>query len=47
MANSATVTGPLSGGAHDWAFGRTLLDLDRYGYVEEEYILSGDATRGR
>ena len=45
MASTATVTGPLRGGAHDWAFGGTLLDVDRYGYVEEEYILSGEATR--
>jgi len=45
MANTATVIGPLRGGAHDWAFGGTLLDLDRYGYVEEEYILAGEATR--
>src|SRR5262245_20756051 len=45
MAGNATVTGPISGGAHDWAFGRTLLDLDRYGYDDEEYILDGEATR--
>src|SRR5262245_16413521 len=45
MTRTATVTGPVGGGAHGGAFGRTILDLDRYGYVDEEYFLSGVATR--
>jgi hypothetical protein len=45
MTQSATVTGRVTGGAHGWAFGRTLLELDRYGYVEEEYLFEGVATR--
>ncbi len=40
-----TVTGPITGGLHGWSFGRPLADLDRYGYVENEYFLEGTATR--
>jgi hypothetical protein len=40
-----TVTGPITGGRHGWSFGRPLADLDRYGYVENEYFLEGSATR--
>jgi hypothetical protein len=36
---------PLSGGARGWPFGRTVRDLERYGYVEEEYLIEGEATR--
>jgi len=43
----ATVTGPVTGGVHGRPFGRPLVDLDRYGYVEEEFFLEGDATRYR
>jgi hypothetical protein len=39
------VTGPITGGRHGWSFGRPLADLDRYGYVENEYFLEGSATR--
>lgn len=36
--------GPITGGAHGWAFARPLIDLTARGYVEAEYVLSGDAT---
>src|SRR4051794_22516912 len=39
-----TITGPVTGGAHGWPFGRALVDLDTYGYVEEEWFLDGTAT---
>jgi len=45
MTRVARVTGPVTGGARGWAFGRTLLPLDRYGYVDEEYFLDGEASR--
>ncbi len=41
------LTGPITGGLHGWAFGRTLVDLADYGYVEEEFGLEGEATRYR
>ena len=41
------VTGPITGGAHGWAFGRPLGDLAEHGYVEEELFLEGEATRFR
>ncbi len=40
-----TVTGPITGGRHGWSFGGPLADLDRYGYVENEFFLEGSATR--
>jgi hypothetical protein len=40
-----TLTGPITGGRHGWSFGRPLVDLDRYGYLEAEYFLEGAATR--
>jgi hypothetical protein len=36
---------PLSGGVRGWPFGRTVRDLDRHGYLEEEYLLEGEASR--
>ncbi len=36
---------PDSGGAHGWAFGASLHDLSKVGYVETEFLLAGDATR--
>jgi hypothetical protein len=38
---------PLSGGRHGRPFGRPLVDLDAAGYVEEEWLLAGDAVRYR
>jgi hypothetical protein len=45
--NQPIVTGPVTGGRHGYAFGRTLVDLARYGYEEEEFYLEGEATRYR
>lgn len=42
-----TVTGPVSGGAHGWPFGATVLDPADHGMVEEEFFLEGTATRYR
>jgi Alpha/beta hydrolase domain len=38
------IEGPVTGGAHGWAFARPLADLAIHGYVEAEYFLSGEAT---
>jgi hypothetical protein len=38
------VTGPITGGAHGWAFSTPLADLDAVGYVAEEFFLEGTAT---
>ena len=43
----ATITGPLSGGAQGRPFGRPYVDFASYGYVEDEFILEGDATSYR
>ncbi len=40
---TATVTGPVTGGAHGWAFG--VPSAESRGYVAEEYFLQGTATR--
>lgn len=40
-----TVTGPLTGGDHGWAFGAYFGDISKLGYVEEEYFLEGVAQR--
>ena len=50
MTSSAvrpTVTGPITGGARGYPFGRPLGDLGRYGYREDEFFLEGEATRYR
>lgn len=40
-----TVTGPVTGGSRGTPFGAMPRELaDRYGYVEEEYFVSGEAT---
>ena len=40
-----TVTGPVTGGTHDQPWNAMPSGLaDRYGYVEEEYFLEGEAT---
>lgn len=41
------LTGPISGGVHGRPFARPLVDLDAHGYVEEEYLLEGEAERYR
>lgn len=38
-----TVTGPITGGEHGWAFGSYFGDISKRGYVEEEYFLEGAA----
>jgi hypothetical protein len=45
--HTATFTGPIEGGQHGWAFGAYSGDLSEWGYVEEEYFLSGSATAYR
>src|SRR3954447_5157748 len=45
-ASQSTVSGPLAGG-RGWPFAGALGDLSAHGYVEEEYILEGDAVRYR
>ena len=45
MPDSAvSVRGPVSGGRHGWPFGAAAFDLDALGYLEQEWIFSGDAT---
>ena len=41
------ITGPITGGAHGWAFGEPLADLAEHGYRVEELFLEGEATRYR
>ena len=41
----ATITGPVSGGAHGWPFAGYFGDIEEHGYVEQEFFLSGIATR--
>jgi len=40
-----TVTGPVKGGEHGWAFGAYYGDIGKLGYVEEEYFVEGVAQR--
>ena len=42
---TASVTGPVSGGNRGWPFGATILDVEASGYREAEYFLEGTATR--
>jgi hypothetical protein len=44
-ATAPTVTGPVTGGAHGWAFGGPVVDLARYGYRQDEFFLEGLAVR--
>ncbi len=39
-----TLTGPISGGSHGWPFAMAVRDIGALGYIEEEYILEGEAT---
>ena len=41
------IQGPITGGAHGWAFADPLVDLAAYGYVEEEFFVTGEATSYR
>jgi hypothetical protein len=45
-AFAGTITGPITGGAHGWSFGApgTAVDLSRYGYVQEEFFIEGNAN---
>jgi hypothetical protein len=48
MVMTLVVTGPVTGGTHDQPFNAMPDQLaERYGYVEEEYVLEGDATARR
>src|ERR1700682_3871581 len=40
-----TVTGPIRGGRHGRPFGAFYGDIGALGYVEEEYIITGQALR--
>ncbi|OPX13264.1 alpha/beta hydrolase domain-containing protein [Mycobacterium sp. AT1] len=37
----------MTGGRHGWPFGACVDDLQKFGYTEEEYFLSGNAVRYR
>ena len=39
-----TVTGPVQGGSKGWIYRAPVLDLEKLGYVMEEYIVSGTAN---
>ena len=39
-----SVSGPIANGDRPNPFGATVLDLDEYGYVEEEFFFEGDAV---
>ena len=41
----ATITGPLSGGAHGWSFAGYFGAIGQRGYHEEEFFLAGTARR--
>ena len=41
----ASLSGPISGGRHGWAFGRPLTDLTQHGYLEEQFFVEGEATK--
>jgi hypothetical protein len=40
-----TVSGPVSGGSHGWAYGAYYGDIGEVGYIEEEYFIEGSAQR--
>jgi hypothetical protein len=39
-----SVSGPITGGSHGWAFAASVEDLDALGYVEDEWFVEGEAT---
>jgi hypothetical protein len=43
----ASIEGPIGGGKHGWPFAASLLDMQEFGYREEEYFLDGVATSYR
>ena len=45
QAPTATVTGPITVPENTYPFLKTDIDLERYGYVEEEFFVSGNAYR--
>jgi hypothetical protein len=47
MAATASITGPVTGGRRGWPFGAAAYDLGRYGYVEDEWFMEGEATTYR
>ena len=47
QAAEPTLSGPITGGAHDRPFTASLADLSAAGYVEEEYFIEGTATAYR
>lgn len=47
LVGEAAVTGPLTGGQHGFPQTSTPFDLDAAGYVEEEFLLDGEATSYR
>lgn len=42
-----TISGPVTGGSHGWAFGASVTELAEHGYQEAEYRLDGVAARYR
>ncbi|HLG87966.1 MAG TPA: alpha/beta hydrolase domain-containing protein [Alphaproteobacteria bacterium] len=44
-ATPPTVTGPITGGTQGRPFTAALVDLAKFGYVEEEYFIAGMAAR--
>lgn len=47
LVGEATVSGPLSGGQHGFPQTSTPVDLAAAGYVEEEFLLAGEASSYR
>src|SRR4051812_2177225 len=47
MSGDLVITGPVGGGQHGWAFGASAIDVAAAGYVEDEYLIAGEATRYR
>jgi hypothetical protein len=47
MSDGPTISGPVTGGTHGWAFGASVTNLAQHGYDEAEYFLDGNAVRYR
>ena len=47
MGATTSMTGPVTGGRRGWPFGAAAYDLGRYGYVEDEWFMEGEATTYR
>ncbi len=39
-----SLAGPVTGGRHGWPFAQAVRDIGALGYVEDEFILAGEAT---